>query len=52
MSSGVDSGGIVAAAVMLPVGVAFGAGWLAWQGGKLLFNGRAQSGSIPNHLRE
>lgn len=36
MSSGVDSGGIVAAAVMLPVGVAFGAGWLAWQGGKLL----------------
>lgn len=37
MSSEVDSGGIVAAAVMLPVGIAFGAGWLAWQGGKLLF---------------
>lgn len=37
MSSEVDSGGIVAAAVMLPVGVAFGAGWLAWQSGKLLF---------------
>lgn len=36
MSSGVDSGGIIAAAVMLPVGVAFGAGWLAWQGGKLI----------------
>lgn len=36
MSSGVDSGGIVAAAVMLPVGAAFGAGWLAWQGGKLI----------------
>jgi len=36
MSSEVDSGGIVAAAVMLPVGVAFGAGWLAWQGGRLL----------------
>lgn len=37
MSSEVDSGGIVAAAVMLPVGVAFGAGWIAWQAGKLLF---------------
>lgn len=36
MSSKVDSGGIVAAAVMLPAGVAFGAGWLAWQAGKLL----------------
>lgn len=36
MSSGVDSGGTIAAAVMLPVSVAFGAGWLAWQGGKLL----------------
>lgn len=37
MSSGVDySKVIVAAAVMLPVSVAFGAGWLAWKGGKLL----------------
>ena len=40
MSSGVDSGGVIAAAVMLPVGVAvgavLGAGWLAWQGGNLL----------------
>lgn len=36
MSSGVDSGGIVAAAVMLPAAVAFGAGWLAWQSGKLM----------------
>lgn len=36
MSSGVDSGGFIAAAVALPVGVAFGAGWLAWQAGKLL----------------
>lgn len=32
MSSEVSSGG----AVILPVGVAIGAGWLAWQGGKLL----------------
>lgn len=36
MSSEVSSGGVVAAAVALPVGIAFGAGWLAWQGGKLL----------------
>lgn len=36
MSSGVESGGIVAAAVVFPAALAFGAGWLAWQGGKLL----------------
>lgn len=36
MSSEVEAGGIVAAAVMLPVAVAFGTGWLAWQGGKFL----------------
>lgn len=36
MSSEVDAGGLVAGAVILPVAVAFGAGWLAWQGGKLL----------------
>ena len=36
MSSEVDAGGLVAGAVVLPVAVAFGAGWLAWQGGKLL----------------
>lgn len=31
------AGGAVAAAVALPVAAAFGVGWLAWQGGKLLF---------------
>jgi len=36
MSSGVDAGGGIAAAVILPAAVAYGAGWLAWQGGKLL----------------
>ena len=36
MSSGVEADGIVAAAVILPVAAAYGAGWLAWQGGKLL----------------
>lgn len=36
MSSEVDGVGIIAAPVVLPVAVAFGAGWLAWQGGKLL----------------
>lgn len=41
MSSGVDSGGVVAAAVALPVAAAFGVGWLAWQGGKLLVDANA-----------
>lgn len=36
MSSGVEADGIVAAAVILPVAAAYGAGWLAWRGGKLL----------------
>ena len=36
MSSGVEADGIIGAAVALPLAVAFGAGWLAWQGGKLL----------------
>lgn len=36
MSSEVDGIGIIAAPVILPAAVAFGAGWLAWQGGKLL----------------
>lgn len=53
MSSEVDSGGIVAAAVMLPVGVAFGAGWLAWQGGKLLFEAnRAVDRQIAEKKRQ
>lgn len=37
MSSGTDSGGVIALAVTAPVAIAFGAGWLAWQGGKLLY---------------
>ena len=40
MSSEVEAGGLIAAAVIVPVGVgvgvALGAGWLAWQGGRLL----------------
>ena len=36
MSSEVNSGGVIAAAVALPVAMAFGAGWLAWKAGKLL----------------
>lgn len=53
MSSEVDSGGIVAAAVMLPVGVAFGAGWLAWQSGKLLIEAnRAVDRQIAEKKRQ
>ena len=53
MSSEVDSGGIIAAAVMLPVGVAFGAGWLAWQGGKLLIEAnRAADRQIAEKKRQ
>lgn len=53
MSSEVDSGGIVAAAVMLPVGVAFGAGWLAWQAGKLLVEAnRAADRQIAEKKRQ
>lgn len=53
MSSGVDSGGVVAAAVILPVGVAFGAGWLAWQGGKLLIEAnRAADRQIAEKKRQ
>lgn len=57
MSSGVDSGGVVAAAVILPVGVAvgavLGAGWLAWQGGKLLVDAnRAADRQIAEKKRQ
>lgn len=45
MSSGVVSGGAIAAAVVLPAGVALGAGWIAWQSGKLLW----QSGKMLWH---
>lgn len=36
MSSEIDGIGLIAAPVILPAAVALGAGWLAWQGGKLL----------------
>lgn len=53
MSSEVDSGGIVAAAVMLPAGVAFGAGWLTWQAGKLLIEtNRAADRQIAEKKRQ
>lgn len=42
MSSGIDFGvSIVATAVMLPVGAAFNAGWLAWEAGKLIVKANA-----------
>jgi len=53
MSSGVDSGGFVAAAVMLPAAAAFGVGWLAWQGGKLLIEAnRAVNREIAEKKRQ
>ncbi len=36
MSSEVEAFGMIAAAAMLPLAAALGAGWAAWQGGKLL----------------
>lgn len=53
MSSGVDGEGIIAAAVVFPVAVAFGAGWLAWQGGKLLIEAnRAVDRQIAEKKRQ
>ena len=57
MSSGVESGGIVAAAVMVPVGLAvgavLGAGWLAWQSGNLLIEAnRAADRQIAEKKRQ
>lgn len=53
MSSGVEADGIVAAAVILPVAVAYGAGWLAWQGGKLLIEAnRAVDRQIAEKKRQ
>ena len=52
MSSEVDAGGLVAGAVVLPVAVAFGAGWLAWQGGKLLIEaGQAVNREVEEKKR-
>lgn len=53
MSSEVDGIGIVAAPVILPAAVAFGAGWLAWQGGKLLIEAnRAVDRQIAEKKRQ
>lgn len=53
MSSEVDAGGLVAGAVILPVAAAFGAGWLAWQGGKLLVDaGQAENREVEAKKRE
>lgn len=53
MSSGVEADGIVAAAVILPVATAYGAGWLAWQGGKLLIEAnRAVDRQIAEKKRQ
>lgn len=53
MSSGADAEGVIAAAVALPVGVAFGAAWLAWQGGKLLLEAnRAADEQIAEKKRQ
>lgn len=53
MSSEVETGGLVAAAVVLPVATAFGVGWLAWQGGKLLVEaGQAVNREVEEKKRE
>ena len=57
MSSGVESDGVIAAAVMLPVGLtvgaALGAGWLAWQAGKLVIEAnRAADRQIAEKKRQ
>ena len=41
MSSEIEGAGLIVAAVALPVAAAFGAGWLAWQAGKLLIDANA-----------
>ena len=41
MSSEIEGTGLIVAAVALPAVAAFGAGWLAWQGGKLLLEANA-----------
>lgn len=53
MSSEVNGVGIIAAPVILPAAVAFGAGWLAWQGGKLLIEAnRAVDRQIAEKKRQ
>lgn len=53
MSSEVDGLGIIAVPVILPAAVALGAGWLAWQGGKLLVEAnRAADRQIAEKKRQ
>ncbi len=53
MSSEVDGVGLIAAPVVLTAAVAFGAGWLAWQGGKLLIEAnRAADRQIAENKRK
>ncbi|MCD7822667.1 MAG: hypothetical protein LUG86_01405 [Oscillospiraceae bacterium] len=53
MSSGAESGGVIAAAVLLPVGAAvgaaLGAGWLAWKAGSLLVEANR---AVDEEIRE
>lgn len=46
MSSQTEGSGLIAAAVLLPVAVAFGAGWLTWQAGKQTVNLTRQAGNL------
>lgn len=53
MSSGVEGDGIIAAAVIVPAAAAYGAGWLAWQAGKLLIEAnRAADRQIAEKKRQ
>ncbi len=53
MSSEIEAGGIVLAAAALPTAVVFGAGWLAWQGGKALIEaGLSVSRQVEEKKRE
>ena len=49
MSSGVESGGAIAAVVLAPVGLALGAGWVAWQAGALVVRANR---AIDEQIRE
>lgn len=49
MSSVIEGDGIVAAAVIMPVAIAYGTGWLAWQSGKLLIGANK---AINNIIKE
>ena len=53
MSSKAEGSAVIAEAVVLPAAVAFGAGWLAWQSGKLLIEAnRAVDRQIAEKKRQ